>query len=105
MGYGMYYDQILNGYGLTIIGANPPYQETFTVSNSGWERRQCRPDQPVPTEFGHRSGLDCRTSIRAWQPNWKDPYMQHWSVEVQHMLGDGGKTMFSVDTLVRRVRT
>jgi hypothetical protein len=31
-GYGIYYDQILNGWALQIIGTNPPYQETFTVS-------------------------------------------------------------------------
>ncbi|HXI25195.1 MAG TPA: hypothetical protein VNG71_15130, partial [Pyrinomonadaceae bacterium] len=27
-------------------------------------------------------------SIRAIQPNWKDPYMQHWSLDVQRLFGD-----------------
>jgi hypothetical protein len=101
MGYGMYYDQILNGVGLTIIGVNPPYQETFTVSavsgGAGTVATTPRLDQPVPTGVPVVAGASLTAlSVRGIQPNWKDPYMQHWSVEVQHMLGSSGKTMFSV---------
>jgi hypothetical protein len=99
MGYGIYYDQILNGYALQIIGANPPYQETFTVSNGGSGSVATTPrlDQPVPTGVPVTAGASTvAANIRAMQPNWKDPYMQHWSVDFQHMLGDDGKTMFSV---------
>src|SRR5678815_5013267 len=32
MGYGIYYDQVLNGTYEQNIGTNPPYQQTFTVS-------------------------------------------------------------------------
>jgi hypothetical protein len=99
MGYGMYYDQILVGFAEQIIGTNPPYQETFTVSNSGSGTVATTPrlDQPVPTGVPVAAAAStAAVSIRAQQPNWHDPYMQHWSVEVQHMLGDEGKTMFSL---------
>src|SRR5213079_2066385 len=51
MGYGIYYDQILNGWYEQMIGQHPPYQETFTVSNgvSGSVATTPRLDQPVPT--------------------------------------------------------
>ena len=97
MGYGIYYDQILNGFGLQIIGTNPPYQETFTVNNSGSGSVATTPrlDQPVPTGVPVAAGASVTAlNIRAMQPNWKDPYMQHWSLEVQHSLAD--KTVFSV---------
>jgi len=99
MGYGMYYDQILVGFAEQVIGTNPPYQETFTVSNSGSGSVATTPrlDQPVPTGVPVAAAAStAAVSIRAQQTNWKDPYMQHWSVEVQHMLGSEGKTMFSL---------
>jgi hypothetical protein len=33
-------------------------------------------------------------SLRAVQPQWKDPYMQQWSFQIQHMFGS--KTMIDV---------
>lgn len=98
-GYGIYYDQILNGFAEQIIGTNPPYQETFSVSaisgGSGTAATTPRLDQPVPTGVPVVAGASLTpVSIRAIQPNWKDPYMQHWSLEVQRLLGD--KTMLSV---------
>ncbi len=101
MGYGMYYDQVLNGTLLQHIGLNPPFQQTYTgtaISN-GTVDTTPRLDRPVapglPDTAGGGSSLTA-LSVRALQPNWKDPYMQHWSLEVQHMLGSSGKTMFSV---------
>ena len=96
-GYGIYYDQILNGFAEQIIGTNPPYQETFSVSNlgSGSVATTPRLDQPVPSGIPVVAGASLTpVSIRAIQPNWKDPYMQHWSLEVQRLIGD--KTMLSV---------
>ena len=83
-GYGIYYDQVLNGIYEQNIGTNPPYQETFTIGLT-------RLDQPVPPGTNITAGSI--VSIRGIQPNWKDPYMQHWSLEWQQMLG--AKTMFS----------
>ena len=98
-GYGIYYDQILNGFAEQIIGTNPPYQETFSVSalsgGIGTVATTPRLDQPVPSGVPVVAGASLTpVSIRAIQPNWHDPYMQHWSLEVQHLFDD--KTMMSV---------
>ena len=84
-GYGIYYDQVLNGTYEQNIGQNPPYQETCVQNLT-------RLDQPVPV--GTNCALSTIASLRAIQPNWKDPYMQHWSLEFQHQMGSN--TLFSV---------
>lgn len=33
-GYGIYHEQVLNGFYLTIIGTNPPFQENVTITNT-----------------------------------------------------------------------
>ena len=99
MGYGMYYDQVLNGTYEQNIGQNQPYQETFTVSAApnGTAATTPRLDQPVPSGVPVIPGASLAAlSVRAIQPNWLDPYMQHWSLELQHMFGTDGKTMISV---------
>ena len=97
LGYGMYYDQVLNGTYEQNIGTNPPYQETFTVSaiSGGSAAVTPRLDQPVPTGVPVVVGVsNTPFSIRALQPNWKDPYMQHWSLEWQQQYGTN--TLLSV---------
>ena len=97
MGYGIYYDQVLNGTYQQNIGTNPPYQETFTVSavSLGSAAVTPRLDQPVPTGVPVAVGVsNTPFSIRAIQPNWKDPYMQHWSLEWQQQFGS--ETLLSV---------
>jgi len=97
MGYGMYYDQVLNGTYEQNIGTNPPYQQTFTVSaiSGGSAAVTPRLDQPVPSGVPVAIGVsNTPFSIRALQPNWKDPYMQHWSFEWQQQYGTN--TLFSV---------
>ncbi|MEK6334955.1 MAG: TonB-dependent receptor [Acidobacteriota bacterium] len=97
MGYGIYYDQVLNGTYQQNIGTNPPYQETFTVSavSLGSAAVTPRLDQPVPTGVPVSVGVsNTPFSIRAIQPQWKDPYMQHWSLEWQQQFGTD--TMISV---------
>ncbi|MCM3904862.1 MAG: carboxypeptidase regulatory-like domain-containing protein [Pyrinomonadaceae bacterium] len=87
-GYGIFYDQVLNGTYLQNIGNNPPYQETFTIS-------QTRLDQPVPTGVTVTAGASVAApNIRAIQPNWEDPYMQQWSLDLQHQIGN--ETLFTV---------
>jgi len=86
-GYGIFYDQVLNGTYEQNIGTNPPYQETFTISGT-------RLDQPLPTgQTPTAAASTAAISIRAIQTDWHDPYMQHWSLDVQHQLGD--KTMIT----------
>src|SRR5207253_6231753 len=54
-----------------------------------------RLDQPVPPGVPVAVGVsNTPFSVRALQPQWKDPYMQHWSLEWQHQYKD--KTLFSV---------
>src|SRR5690349_10248933 len=97
MGYGIYYDQVLNGTYEQNIGTNPPYQQTFTVSAvaNGSAALTPRLDQPVPTGVPVAVGVsNTPFSIRAIQPDWKDPYMQHWSLEWQQQYHND--TIFSV---------
>jgi hypothetical protein len=100
-GYGIYYDQVLNGTYEQNIGTNPPYQETFSVAvvsgGTGTVATTPRLDQPVPTGVPVTAGSSVAAlSVRALQANWKDPYMQHWSFEVQHEFGKKGTTLLSV---------
>jgi hypothetical protein len=78
-GYGIYHEQVLNGVALQMIGLNPPFQENFTINNT-------RLDNPgagatAPPSAG-------AASIRAIDPNWHTPYMQHWSLDWQQQLTD-----------------
>jgi len=75
MGYGIYYDQVLVGYAEQIIGQNPPYQQNVTASN-------VRLDNP-----GAGTLPASPQTIRGLEPNWNDPYMQHWSLDLQHQFG------------------
>lgn len=89
-GYGIFYDQTLNGTFEQNIGQNVPYQETFTQSVT-------RLDQPVPTGVTVTAASSLAAlSLRAVEPEWKDPYMQQWSFDVQHQFGRDGKTLLDV---------
>ena len=77
-GYGIYHEQTLNGPYLQNIGTNPPFQQTCQVVGT-------RLDNPVP---GGCAVIASNTvsSLRAIQTEWQTPYMQHWSLDVQHQL-------------------
>jgi hypothetical protein len=96
MGYGIYYDQVLNGTYEQNIGQNPPYQETFTISAlpSGTVATTPRLDQPIPSGVVVTPAAALTAlSVRAIQPEWKDPYMQHWNLDLQRQFGKDGKTV------------
>jgi hypothetical protein len=81
MGYGIFYDQVLNGTYEQNIGLNPPYQETFTISGT-------RLDQPLPAgQTPAAAASTAALSVRALQTDWNDPYMQHWSFDIQQQFG------------------
>lgn len=82
-GYGIYHEQVLNGTYLQNIGLNPPYQITATASNTRLD---------APTSAVAAAGTV--QSLRALQHNWKTPYMQHWSLDIQRQLGE--RTVFTV---------
>jgi hypothetical protein len=82
-GYGIYHEQVLVGTYLQNIGLNPPYQETATATNT----RLDNPGGGIPTNLTVQG-------LRALQSDWHTPYMQHWSLDVQHQLGNN--TVFTV---------
>lgn len=84
MGYGIYHEQILNGIFLQNIGVNPPYQQTANATGN------LRLDNPTA---GITVGAAAQ-GLRAVQSDWQTPYMQHWSLDVQHQLGK--KTLVTV---------
>ena len=79
MGYGIYHDQVLNGTLLQQIGLNPPYQQNCTVTG-------VRIDNPVPGGTCTVAASATVPNVRALQANWKTPYLQHWSLDVQQQL-------------------
>lgn len=81
MGYGMYHDQVLNGTLLQQIGLNPPYQQTCTVTGVNMSN-------PVPGGNCTVASAATAQNIRALEPDWKTPYAQHWSLDVQQSLGN-----------------
>ena len=85
-GYGIYHEQVLVGTYLQNIGTNPPYQQTLTISNT-------RLDNPA----GNFAIPTAVQSLRAVQPDFDTPYMQHWQLELQHQVGP--KTLFTVGYL------
>lgn len=79
MGYGVYHEQFLNGFALQIVGLNPPYQENFQINNT-------RLDNPGAVTTLPPSAA--AASIRGMDTDWKTPYMQHWSLDVQQQFGN-----------------
>ena len=79
MGYGIYHDQVLNGTLLQHIGLNPPYQINCVVAGVNISN-------PVPGGNCNASAAATSPNIRALQADWKTPYMQHWSLDVQRQL-------------------
>jgi hypothetical protein len=82
MGYGIYHEQTLIGTFETHLGSNPPYQETITINNFA------RLDQPVdpsssPTVVASNA---VPALIRGVDIDYKTPYMQHWSLDVQRQF-------------------
>lgn len=80
-GYGIYHEQVLSGFFQQALGVNPPYQETITVSGT-------RLDQPIPV--GSNPAVVASENppnlIRGVDRDFKTPYMQHWSMDIQRSL-------------------
>jgi hypothetical protein len=74
-GYGIYHEQVLVGTFLQDIGLNPPYQETATASSTRLDNPGGGVNVSLPVQ-----------GLRAVQSNWNTPYMQHWSLDLQHQL-------------------
>jgi hypothetical protein len=77
-GYGIYHEQYLVGFAEQIIGVNPPYQNNVDFAN-------VRLDNPAAGTAAAPNAA--ASTIRAIQADWKTPYMQQWSLDVQHLVG------------------
>ena len=79
MGYGIYHDQFSLNPGLLIVGFNAPFQETCTISATSL-------DQPVPGNNCTAQASALVSTVRGIEPEMKQPYLQHWSLDVQQTL-------------------
>lgn len=84
-GYGIYHEQVLNGPFLTIIGTNPPFQQNCSVTGINISN---------PAAGCALVATNTAPNIRAVDPHWKTPYMQHWSFDWQQQLSN--KTVMTV---------
>ncbi len=88
-GYGIYHDQVLLGNVELQLGNSGVYQETVTFTGGTLTN-------PIPagqtTAQAVATGVP--TNIRAVPTDYLNPYMQHWSLDIQHLLTP--KTFFSV---------
>jgi len=87
-GYGIYYDQVLLGNVELQLG-NPIFQETVTFTG-GTLSNPTPPGQTTAQALA--TGVP--TNIRGVPLNYQNPYMQQWSLDVQHLFGR--KTYLSV---------
>lgn len=86
-GYGIYHEQIPVG-SIELQTTNPPYQETTTVPLTTL-------DSPIPA--GQPLTVVAAAtpvSVRGIQSDFKTPYMQHWSLDLQHQFGS--KTVMTI---------
>lgn len=75
-GYGIYHEQTLVGIFLQNLISNPPYQETTNLSGVALdEQLSANPISTLST-----------ITVRGQDTDWKTPYMQHWSFDVQHQF-------------------
>ena len=77
-GYGMFYDAMIVGAFRTNIDTNPATDFTnLSISNT----RLDNPAAGVPTPASLAPA-----NLRVWDPNYKDPYVQQWSLEIQRQV-------------------
>ena len=80
VGYGIYHEQVSLS-AAELLALNPPFQETATQLLTSM-------DQPIPTGAAIPVvAAATPASIRAIQPDFLTPYMQHWSFDIQHQFG------------------
>lgn len=87
-GYGIYFDQNLVGIFEFHLGFNPPYQETTVINQTTLNN---------PVGGGSTAAINFNNipaQIRGVQTDYKNPYMQHWSLDIQHQFNS--KTIVSV---------
>lgn len=87
LGYGIYHEQVSLS-AAELLALNPPFQETATQTITSM-------DQPIPVGSAIPVVASATpASIRAIQTDFLTPYMQHWSLDVQHQFGS--KTVVTI---------
>lgn len=76
IGYGIYHEQTLVGIFEQNLISNPPFQETTSLTRVAL-------NQPFAT---NPLATLASISVRGEQTDWKTPYLQHWSLDVQHQF-------------------
>jgi len=85
IGYGLYYDQMsFSFYETDLVARNPPFQQVITINPTTLDNPLGGPTT-VSNALQNVSGID---------PNFKTPYVQHWSLDLQHQFG--AKTIVTV---------
>ena len=77
----MYYDQVLLG-NVELQLQNPPYQEAVTLTGGTITN-----PVPVGGSIAAQASLGIPAIIRGVPTNYQNPYMQHWSLDVQQLFG------------------
>jgi hypothetical protein len=78
MGYGLYYDQLsFSFYETGLVATNPPFQQVITVNPATL-------DDPLA---GSTSVNNSVQNVAGIDPHFKTPYVQHWSLDLQHQFG------------------
>lgn len=85
-GYGIYHEQIPVS-SMELLANNPPFQETKTATITTM-------DNPVPASQSVVTSATAPTVSRSIQEKLDTPYMQHWSLDLQHQFGS--KTIVTI---------
>jgi hypothetical protein len=75
-GYGIYFGIIGLQESITPQGANPPFVSTTTITGTSFDS----PGNGVPTISS------APLTLQANKPQWSTPYIQDWSLDVQHQV-------------------
>src|SRR5207253_2375816 len=78
MGYGLYYDQMsFSFYETDLVARNPPFQQVISINPTTL-------DNPLG---GTTTVSNALQNVSGIDPNFKTPYVQHWSLDLQHQFG------------------
>jgi hypothetical protein len=84
-GYGIYYDQLSFSFEETdLVARNPPFQQQIIINPATL-------DNPLA---GATTVSNAVQDVGGIDPNYKTPYVQSWSLDVQHQFGP--KTLVTV---------
>jgi Carboxypeptidase regulatory-like domain len=84
-GYGIYFDQMsFSFYETGLVATNPPFQQQIIINPTTLDNPQ----------GGTATVSNAVQDVAGIDPNFKTPYVQSWSLDVQHQFGP--KTLVTV---------